>query len=167
MSVIILQKPSDNAQYTDTSCQTNLNSSWVNYKGIWIFNFILIVALKILFGIIPGISSEASWTLTNLSYNLTSFVVFHWIIGIPFEFNQGVCDDLTLWEQMDNGVQFSPSKKYFTAAPILLFLLSTHYTHYAGSTFLINIAALIVNLIGKLPAMHRVRLFGVNMVHTD
>ncbi|ORX88352.1 putative unfolded protein response protein Orm1 [Basidiobolus meristosporus CBS 931.73] len=167
MPVITHQKSSNHAAYTDTTCQTNLNSSWVNYKGIWVFNIILIVALKVLFGVFPGISKEASWTLTNLTYNIISFVIFHWIIGIPFEFNQGAYDELTLWEQMDNGAQFSPSKKYFTAAPILLFLLGIHYTHYDGTTFLINITALTVNLVGKLPAMHRVRLFGFNMIHTD
>ncbi|KAK9727645.1 sphingolipid homeostasis protein orm1 [Basidiobolus ranarum] len=167
MSVITHQKSPDNATYTDTSCQTNLNSSWVNYKGVWVFNFILIFFLKVFFVIIPGISVETSWTLTNLTYNIISYAVFHWIIGVPFEFNQGACDELTLWEQMDNGTQFSPSKKYFTAAPIILFLLGIHYTHYDGIMFIVNLTALTINLIGKLPAMHRVRLFGINTVHTD
>jgi hypothetical protein len=39
--------------------------------------------------------------------------------GTPFE-SQGQFDGLTLWEQMDAGVQFTPSKKFLTAVPIVL-----------------------------------------------
>ncbi|KAG5461907.1 MAG: ORMDL family [Olpidium bornovanus] len=93
---------------------------------------------------------------------LGSFFMFHWIRGVPFEFNQGAFDDLTLWEQIDHGVQFTPTRKFLTAFPILLFLLSTHYTNYDVPTFMINLTALVVVLIAKLPSMDRVRLFGIN-----
>lgn len=47
--------------------------------------------------------------------------MFHWIKGIPFDFNSGAYDGLTLWEQIDNGAQFTPAKKYLTALPIGLY----------------------------------------------
>ena len=54
--------------------------------------------------------------------------MFHWITGTPFEgqgfSQQGDYDGLTLWEQMDNGMQYSPAKKYLTAVPILLYVSS-------------------------------------------
>jgi hypothetical protein len=85
----------DKKAYTalDQSSMPNFNSSWVNYKGkviklgcyegpsrgsvliscnqigAWITAVFVIVALKALFTVIPFITSEASWTLTNLSYN--------------------------------------------------------------------------------------------------
>jgi hypothetical protein len=46
--------------------------------------------------------------------------MFHWAIGTPFEYNQGEFMGLTLWEQMDEGEQYTPNKKFFTAFPIFL-----------------------------------------------
>ncbi|RUS13033.1 ORMDL family protein [Endogone sp. FLAS-F59071] len=167
-------------QSLDQSSMVNLNSSWVNYKGAWVTTVFLIVCLKMFFSIIPGISPEASWTLTNLSFNFVSlrffsflsmvigsFIMFHWVQGIPFENNQGAYDGLTLWEQIDGGIQFTATRKFLTAVPILLFLLSTHYTHYDFFTFGINFTALVVVLVAKLPLMHRVRVFGINKIDTD
>jgi hypothetical protein len=68
---------------------------------------------------------------------------------------------------MDNGVQFTPSKKYLTALPIGFFLLSTHYTHYDDTLFLVNFVPLVIVLIAKLPALHRVRFFGINKLRRD
>ncbi|KAL1920514.1 uncharacterized protein VTP21DRAFT_891 [Calcarisporiella thermophila] len=144
----------------DRSAMVNLCVSWVNYKGAWVTTIILIICLKAFFGIIPGISPEASWTLTNLAYNMGSFIMFHGVEGVPFENHQGAYDDLTLWEQIDNEAQFTPARKFLTATPIVLFLLSTHYTHYDLLTFMINFTALCIVLVAKLPAMHRVRPFG-------
>lgn len=46
--------------------------------------------------------------------------MFHWVKGIPFDFNAGAYDRLTMWEQMDEGAQYTPAKKYLTAVPIVL-----------------------------------------------
>jgi len=117
-SFITSEKPSSYYETLDQSALPNLNSNWVYYKGAWFIHIILILCVKILFSIIPYVSSEASWTLTNLSYMLGSFVMFHWVKGVPFDFNSGAYDGLTLWEQIDNGAQFTPAKKYLTAVPI-------------------------------------------------
>lgn len=69
---------------------------------------------------------------------------------------------MTFWEQLDYGSQFTPTKKYLTIFPILLFLMSTHYTHYDLWMFAVNLGVLLVNLVAKLPAMDRVRIFGIN-----
>ncbi|KAI7906205.1 ORMDL family [Cokeromyces recurvatus] len=144
----------ENKAYTtlDQSSMPNFNSSWVNYKGAWLTTIFVIIALKALFTIIPFFTPEASWTLTNLTFNFGHYIMFHWVQGIPFENNQGAYDGLTLWEQIDGGVQFTATRKFFTAVPIALFLLSTHYTHY--DFFFV--------LVAKLPVMHRVRIFGIN-----
>ncbi|CAJ0833351.1 13056_t:CDS:2 [Entrophospora sp. SA101] len=105
--------------------------------------------------------------LPNLHSNWGSFIMFHWVKGVPFDFNSGAYDGLTLWEQIDNGAQYTPAKKYLTAVPIVLFLLSTHYTHYDVFTFLINFAFLLIALIAKLPQLHKVRLFGINKLEAE
>jgi len=38
--------------------------------GAWMTNIILIFFLKFIFGIVPGITPELSWTLTTLTYNI-------------------------------------------------------------------------------------------------
>lgn len=77
--------------------------------------------------------------------------MFHWVRGVPFEFNAGAYDNLNMWEQIDNGDQYTPAKKFLLTVPIVLFLLSTHYTHYDITYFSINFLALMAVVIPKLP----------------
>lgn len=97
--------------------------------------------------------------------------MFHWVTGIPFEndLHGGAYDDLTLWEQIDEGAQYTPAKKWLFCVPIVLwvldsydasihpltrvirFLASTHYTNYNPWLFAVNLSALIFVLIPKLP----------------
>lgn len=86
--------------------------------GAWLIHPIMIIALKALFNSLPGVSQELSWTLTNLTYMASSYLMFHWVKGIPFEFNSGAYDNLNMWEQMDNGDQYTPAKKFLTFVPI-------------------------------------------------
>jgi hypothetical protein len=119
--------------------------------GAWTIHFVLIVALKILYGVVPGVSQETSWTLTNISYMFGSYIMFHWVRGTPFEFNSGAYDNLNMWEQIDDGAQYTPAKKFLLSVPIVLFLLSTHYTHYDLTYFTINFLATLSVVIPKLP----------------
>ncbi|KAK5149848.1 hypothetical protein LTR04_006941 [Oleoguttula sp. CCFEE 6159] len=132
--------------------------------GAWVIHFVLIICLKILFDIIPGVSQETSWTLTNISYMFGSYLMFHWVRGVPFDFNAGAYDNLNMWEQIDNGAQYTPAKKFLLSVPIVLFLVSTHYTHYDLTYFTINVMATLAVVIPKLPALHRLRigLFNTN-----
>ena len=77
--------------------------------------------------------------------------MFHYVRGVPFEFNAGAYDNLTMWEQIDNGDQYTPSKKFLLFVPVALFLLSTHYTHYDLTYFTINCLAVAAVVIPKLP----------------
>jgi hypothetical protein len=108
---------------------------------------------KILFDIIPGVSQETSWTLTNISYMFGSYLMFHYVRGVPFDFNAGAYDNLNMWEQIDNGAQYTPAKKFLLMVPIALFLVSTHYTHYDLTYFIINTLATIAVVLPKLPAV--------------
>jgi len=121
---------------------------------------LLILCGKIVIDTIPGMTQEASWTCVNLLYNSLSYFMFHWFTGIPFHsgLHGGAYDELTLWEQIDEGAQYTPAKKWLFCTPIGLFLASTHYTHYNPWLFAVNIAALIFVLIPKLPMAHRQRL---------
>jgi uncharacterized membrane protein len=123
--------------------------------GAWAVHVVLIILLKIIYDIVPGMSQETSWTLTNISYMLGSYIMFHWVRGVPFEFNGGAYDNLNMWEQIDDGAQYTPAKKFLLSVPIVLFLLSTHYTHYDLMYFTINFLAVLGVVIPKLPYVRR------------
>lgn len=48
--------------------------------------------------------------------------MFHWVTGTPFhsEMHGGAFDDLTLWEQIDEGAQNTPAKKWLFSVPVCL-----------------------------------------------
>ena len=48
--------------------QVNPNSTWVNSRGSWTTNIVLIACIRIVASTIPGISTELAWTITNVLY---------------------------------------------------------------------------------------------------
>jgi hypothetical protein len=122
-------------------------------SGAWAIHIVLIFLGKILFDIMPGMSQETSWTLVNLSYMAGSYLMFHYVRGVPFDFNAGAFDNLNMWEQIDNGDQYTPAKKFLLTVPIVLFLVSTHYTHYDSAYFIINCLATLAVVVPKLPSV--------------
>ncbi|KAG8529501.1 uncharacterized protein KY384_006138 [Bacidia gigantensis] len=158
-SSILYQEPQESIEHiSDQLAAPNLNAGWVNAKGAWFIHVVLIITLKILFDIMPGMSQETSWTLTNICYMFGSYLMFHYVRGVPFDFNAGAYDNLNMWEQIDNGDQYTPAKKFLLSVPILLFLLSTHYTHYDLTYFIVNFLAVLGVVIPKLPFSHRLRV---------
>ncbi|KAF7543242.1 hypothetical protein G7Z17_g10900 [Cylindrodendrum hubeiense] len=145
------EPPETLEQISDQAALPNLNANWTNAKGAWTIHIVLIACLKIFYDIIPGVSQETSWTLTNMTYMFGSYLMFHYVRGVPFEFNSGAFDNLNMWEQIDNGAQYTPTKKFLLGVPISLFLLSTHYTHYDLAYFIINFLAVLAVVIPKLP----------------
>ncbi|KAG8747406.1 hypothetical protein FRC10_001077 [Ceratobasidium sp. 414] len=56
----------------------------------------------------------------NQNSGWISYIMFHGITGIPFDpdLHGGAYDDLTLWEQIDEGAQYTPAKKWLFTMPI-------------------------------------------------
>ena len=49
------------------------------------------------------------------------FLILHLEKGTPFETSdQGKARELTVWEQLDHGIQFSASRKFLTVVPVVL-----------------------------------------------
>lgn len=165
MKVVDVAEGSDETSAVQNVNLPNRNVEWLQAKGSWIIHIGVIVFGKVLFSIIPGITPETSWTLTNLFYNMASFIIFHWLIGTPFADCSQTGHEvysLTLWEQIDLGEQFTPTRKFLTAIPVVLFLLSTHYSNFDAVSFSVNFFSVLINLLAKMPVMDRVRLFGIN-----
>ncbi|TNY18995.1 putative response to unfolded-protein [Rhodotorula diobovata] len=163
-SIVSVQEVADTYDdQLDQAAFTNINAEWVNYKGAWLIHVVLIASAILLLETIPGMSQDLTWTIVNLGYLSVSYVIFHYVTGVPFDMtnNSGAFDNLTLWEQIDSGAQYTPAKKWLTSVPIFLFLLSTHYTRYDShpALFTLNLVALLfLGLAPKLPAFHRLRI---------
>lgn len=142
----------------DQSLNPNVNATWVEFKGAWIIHIILIVILKFIFNFLSLVNNDWNWTLTNLTYNILSYILFHQIKGSPFEFNGGAFDNLTMWEQIDNGDQYTPAKKFLMSVPITLFLLSTHYSNFNLNLFILNGVSCLCVVVPKLAISHRLRV---------
>lgn len=122
----------------DQSVSPNVNAEWVNMKGAlsmltagaWVIHVVLVVLAKLIINEIPGISDSIKWTIINLGYMMVrgcispqvSYIIFHYVKGAPLDLNSGAYDELTLWEQIDQGFQYTPAKKYLTSLPIGLYV---------------------------------------------
>ncbi|KAG9343771.1 hypothetical protein JZ751_013152 [Albula glossodonta] len=134
--------------------EVNPNTRVMNSRGIWLSYVLGIGLLHIVLLSIPFASVPVVWTLTNLIHNLCMYLLLHTVKGTPFETpDQGKARLLTHWEQMDYGVQFTASRKYF---------LTSFYTKYDRVHFVVNTVSLMTVLIPKLPQLHGVRIFGIN-----
>lgn len=142
----------------DQALNPNVNANWVNFKGAWVIHIVLIIFLKVFFNFITVLDNDWKWTLTNLVYNIGSYIMFHQVKGTPFEFNSGAYDNLTLWEQIDNGDQYTPTKKFLMTVPIGLFLVSTHYSNYNLNLFVLNGVSCLCVVVPKLAISHRLRV---------
>lgn len=142
----------------DQSLNPNLNADWVNYKGAWVIHIVLIIFLKLFFDFITTLDNDWRWTMTIVTYNIGSYIMFHQVKGVPFEFNSGAYDNLTMWEQIDNGDQYTPTKKFLMIVPIALFLVSTHYTYYNFYLFTLSGLSCLCVVIPKLAISHRLRV---------
>ena len=62
--------PPPSKQQMWTNKLENPNSSWLSLRGTWLTNVLIAMVLKVAFTILPGVTPEISWTLTNLTYNI-------------------------------------------------------------------------------------------------
>lgn len=142
----------------DQSLNPNLNADWVHYKGAWVIHIVLIIFLRLFFDFITVLDNDWKWMMTNVTYNIGSYIMFHQVKGTPFEFNSGAYDNLTMWEQIDNGDQYTPTKKFLMMVPITLFLISTHYSNYNLYLFTVSGISCLCVVVPKLAIAHRLRV---------
>ena len=105
-----------------------------------------------------------AWTYVHLIHGVLTYYLLHWHKGSPIDMDQGKYDKLTFWEQLDDGVQNTTNRKFFTAVPVVLFLLATHGSDYRKQPLGVNLVVVLVLVIAKFSGMHKVRLFGIGEV---
>lgn len=138
----------------------NRNVEWLSSPGAWTFVISLIGLTWLVFCVFmdPGMA----WTYTHLTHAAVTYYLLHWNKGSPIEMDQGTYDKLTYWEQLDDGVQYTPNRKFLVVLPFLLFILATHGSDYRRQPLGLNLAALVILIVAKLPQLDQVRFFGIN-----
>ncbi|KAH7586716.1 Protein ORM1 [Nakaseomyces glabratus] len=161
-SILSHVEPETFEDENDQHILTNMNATWMDQPGAWIIHVVIILLLAGMYKVMPGMSTKNAWSLTNTTYVVGSYVMFHWIKGTPFEFNGGAYDNLTMWEQIDGETLFTPTRKYLISVPIVLFLIVTHYSrgsHFFSKDFIWNCCVTFFGaILPKLPITHRLRL---------
>lgn len=132
------------------------NISWTIQKGSWAIHFIITLLITFLFNQMFGVNTGLQ--IAVITYNILSFIFFHWIVGDPFstEYKQ-----FTFWEQMASQLEESSSLTFLALYPILLFLLINRLVHWNITLFVLSFISLILVVIPKLGFMHMKRVFGI------
>eukprot|EP01138_Halocafeteria_seosinensis_P012781 gb/GECG01013057.1/.p1 GENE.gb/GECG01013057.1/~~gb/GECG01013057.1/.p1 ORF type:complete len:197 (+),score=10.77 gb/GECG01013057.1/:1-591(+) len=149
--------------------EANHNVSWMHDPRAWVFYAMALVTVRM--GITallsPWLTDEAQWICLNVFHFFLSFIGLHWARGTPIWEDQGEFEDLTVWEQVDNGIPWTTTKKVLMIIPVILFLITCHATDYEIQPLIINGILNTILVVAKLPEMHRVRIFGVNRAKVD
>jgi len=138
----------------------NKNTNWLDSKMAWGWYISLIVGTWLCLSVI--MDGGKAWTYVHLIHGVVTFYLLHWNKGSPIEEDQGKWDSLTFWEQLDDGVQGTMTRKFFTVVPVILFLFATHGSDFRTQPLFLNLVMVVVLIVAKIPSMHRVRIFGIN-----
>lgn len=151
------------------------------YQGVLLGTYVTILVLvQVIVGMILNVSSAAaaasasvvpssalldvSWTCTNVLHTFISIVYIHWMKGsclYPADDN-GEMNGLTLWEQLDATPDTRWLREALMLVPCLLTWIACHATDYQWKWSLLNGLLWIASMLGKLPCMNGVRIFGIN-----
>ena len=146
---------------TVSEVDVNKNTNWLNYPSVWTW-YLAVIVLGWL-GLSALIDDAGlAWTYVHLIHGVATYYLLHWLKGSPNPEDQGKYEALTFWEQVDNEAYGTLNRKIFTVVPVMLFVLATHGTDFRKQPLGLNLGVVIVLLIAKLPALHKVRIFGIN-----
>ncbi|KAG6486597.1 hypothetical protein ZIOFF_055175 [Zingiber officinale] len=140
----------------------NKNTEWFMYPGVWTTYILILFFSWLLVLSFFGCSAGMAWTVVNLFHFAVTYYFFHWKKGTPFAEDQGIYNNLTWWEQIDNGKQLTRNRKFLAVVPVVLYLIASHTTDYQHPMLFLNTLAVAVLVIAKFPNMHKVRIFGIN-----
>lgn len=138
----------------------NKNVNWLNNSGTWVWYLGLITMSWIVFSTLLG-NPGLAWTYTHLGHGVLTYYLLHWTKGSPCMEEQGKYDYLTFWEQIDNGVYGTSTRKFLMIVPVVLFTLATHGTDFRKQPLGLNLIVVVVLLLAKLPFFHKVRILGI------
>ncbi len=150
--------------------EINPNVEFLSGKGFWSFYILFLFSIYI----VVGLCINTLWpsqkndkyilTTVNIAHTCITFIIVHWVKGTPFWIptSQGRYDRDTFWEQIDDGRQYTTTRKILTLIPVLLFLLACYNVKWEFIPVVVNMFALGFAIVPKHAALDHVRIFGIN-----
>ena len=113
-------KEFDNSAFQEPSHKApNVNVSWMAKRGAWSFQVIMILGMRYLLGVFG--SSAFCWSLIFYLYAGATFYVFHWVKGtLISDRDTADVSEKTMWEQIDDGIPWTGTRKFLLAVPMVL-----------------------------------------------
>lgn len=139
----------------------NKTVSWLNSPAVWPLYIGLVLVSWLGMSALTDDAGMA-WTYVHLIHGVITYYCLHWSKGSIDSEDQGKYSLLTFWEQVDNQAYGTHNRKFFALVPVVLFVLATHGTDFRKQPLGLNLVVVLVLLIAKLPALHKVRIFGIN-----
>mmetsp|Transcript_28063 Transcript_28063/g.31537 ORF Transcript_28063/g.31537 Transcript_28063/m.31537 type:complete len:289 (-) Transcript_28063:98-964(-) len=102
-----------------------------------------------------------SWTVTNAIHCIVTTIYVHWSKGSMFD-EHGELAGMTLWEQIEGRSNTLMVKRTLAIVPTLLCYAACHFSEYSYVVCFANVVLWIISMMGKLPIMNGVRIFGIN-----
>ncbi|KAL7561447.1 hypothetical protein ACA910_020270 [Epithemia clementina (nom. ined.)] len=105
-----------------------------------------------------------SWTGLNVVHAALSIIQVHWLKGSMYFLDDvtGELQGFTLWEQLEATSDTRLVRETLMVVPCLLTWMACHFVDYHHMTCALNVVVWMACLLGKLPCMNGVRLFGIN-----
>jgi hypothetical protein len=145
------------SQHTDWLEEGGLLLLILYIGGIGVFQVLALAAVDYT----SSYPLEWTWTITSVMHCLITLVYLHWIKGSLFD-EQGEMAALTLWEQLEGRPKNAMLKRILTLIPTLLCYAACHFSHYDLELCAVNGFVWVICILGKLPFMNGVRIFGIN-----
>ncbi|GBG24696.1 Protein ORM1 [Hondaea fermentalgiana] len=138
----------------------NKNVNWVG-KRFYVFYVFVIFVGAYLANVVLGttvLNSFQVWTLVHVIHGIINFTVMHYVTGVPADLDNDEFHELSWWEQLDDGVAWTPMKRNLMIIPVVLFLVVAYFTEYDPMYLALNLCVLALVLLPKMPQFYRVRL---------
>ncbi|CAB9507967.1 ORM1-like protein 3 [Seminavis robusta] len=155
--------------------QRNAGSWWENQQRHMFLAYVIVLFFvglsveMIVSGLVEDISvRKASMTVTNLIHFSVTLIYLHWMKGGTHE-DQGDLDHLTLWEQIEATPNTGGLRLALRIVPTVLCYMACLWAGFTDGPRLciINLIIWYLTLLGKMPWMNGVRIFGINSHITD
>jgi len=140
----------------------NLSVNFADSYAFWLYYLCIIFLFWYSLFLFPFLSFWPALTVVNILHGVVTFYLMHWRRGTVDAFDQGKNDNYTFWEMLDEGNQYTPTRKFFQIVPIVLFLLACYDCEWKKRYWFSNSFALFISVFPKFEFMMGVRILGIN-----
>eukprot|EP00290_Baffinella_frigidus_P008432 CAMPEP_0180138212 /NCGR_PEP_ID=MMETSP0986-20121125/12729_1 /TAXON_ID=697907 /ORGANISM="non described non described, Strain CCMP2293" /LENGTH=218 /DNA_ID=CAMNT_0022079933 /DNA_START=210 /DNA_END=866 /DNA_ORIENTATION=- len=128
----------------------NYNVEWLDGRGTWWFYLGAIFCSRY-FWFLVGAGDEMAWTMVICCHAVVTIWLLHFKKGslLTWDDNAGKFDDMTYWEQIDQGVLNTSNRKFLIICPLVLLLIG--YRATTGTLLMVNLVFSLLALVPKIP----------------